>query len=287
MEYTRNELEKYKLSWDRNPMFPFYVNKRENIGQLITPHWHNEFEFFYLEKGQAQCQLNSSSFILNSGEALAINKEIIHSATALNNSSCSLYSIIFNLNLIKNRFKDDCEIKYMDPLYNNKFQIKPCIINNDHPVIKILKEIITIMENKNTAYKLKIKSLLLNIFYILIKTGEMTEDNELDNNRIKKILAYIHDNYNKEISLKEMADILELNKCYFLRYFKKQTGKTPIEYLNYYRINKAKEIFQQTDKQVMQVALDVGFNNLSYFIKVFKKHMNCTPLEYKNQSKNN
>ena len=59
------------------------------------------------------------------------------------------------------------------------------------------------------------------------------------------------------------------------------TGKTPIAYLNYYRIECAGELLKLTDKTVTEVAMSCGFNDMSYFSKQFKRYKNVSPLKYK------
>lgn len=72
-----------------------------------------------------------------------------------------------------------------------------------------------------------------------------------------------------------------------VRLFKETIGKTPIEYLNAYRINVACEQIKYLDKQITEVALDCGFTDLSYFTKVFKKYMGITPSEYLKRNRHN
>jgi AraC-like DNA-binding protein len=76
-----------------------------------------------------------------------------------------------------------------------------------------------------------------------------------------------------------------MNERYFCRYFKKMTQKTPVEYLNYYRIECAAEELQNSAKPVTEVALDCGFANLSYFIRVFRHWKGQTPGQFRQHCK--
>jgi len=77
------------------------------------------------------------------------------------------------------------------------------------------------------------------------------------------------------------------NQQYFVRFFKENTGKTPVSYINSYRVYKACELFRTSDLSVLEVAYECGFENVGYFIRTFKKQMNMTPLKYKMNIKNN
>lgn len=62
------------------------------------------------------------------------------------------------------------------------------------------------------------------------------------------------------------------------------THRTPIEYLNYYRLERASYLLTSTDLPVTQVAMDCGFNDLSYFIRSFKKYRGITPKKYRDRA---
>lgn len=290
----KRELEEKR---SRGPMFPLQIyknggNLNEESGEIIAPHWHNEVELILLTKGRASFKLDSSRFELKSDQLLIANKGVIHSGTARKNNSCEWYAIVFELELLNSRIEDNCQLKYLNPLLNNKYILKPFISGEDdfsENIIKITKQIIKQYYKREKGYEMKIKSLLFDLFYQYITNNKIDIVKKKSHHkmmRLKQVLAYIHDNYDKKIRLKEIAEIANLNQQYFSRFFKREIKKTPIEYINFYRVNKAKQLLQGTDSQIMEIAFDVGFNNFSYFIKVFKKFVDCTPMEYKEKLEN-
>lgn len=85
----------------------------------------------------------------------------------------------------------------------------------------------------------------------------------------------------ENISLEDMAKTIRMNEKYFCKFFKDITKKTPMEYLNHYRIECACEKIKFFDSSITDVAYDCGFNDTSYFTKVFKKYNSgMTPREY-------
>ena len=81
-------------------------------------------------------------------------------------------------------------------------------------------------------------------------------------------------------SLQEMADSVNMSSKYFCRFFQEMTHRTPVDYLNYYRIERASYDLLTTDQSITEVAFNSGFNDLSYFIKTFKKYKGTTPKQY-------
>ncbi|MFE5317549.1 AraC family transcriptional regulator [Paenibacillus sp. NPDC056579] len=94
---------------------------------------------------------------------------------------------------------------------------------------------------------------------------------------------YVSLHLDKRISLEEVADHLFLNSSYFSRLFKKETGETFIEYVTRMKMNRAKELLDQTNHPVGKICEMLGYDNQSYFIKIFKASVGVTPLEYRGQ----
>ena len=99
-------------------------------------------------------------------------------------------------------------------------------------------------------------------------------------NSIKNVLSYISENYDSNISLDMLAKIAGMNPKYFCRYFRSMTERTPIDYLNYYRIECACEMLTTKNISVKEAAISCGFNDESYFIKIFHKYKGITPKQF-------
>lgn len=99
--------------------------------------------------------------------------------------------------------------------------------------------------------------------------------------RLKSVLSYIHKRYPEPLKLKELADEANMSEGHFCRFFKQMVQKSPVDYINYYRISQACVQLENTDHKIVDIAMDVGFEHLSYFITTFKKHKNITPSQYR------
>ena len=97
---------------------------------------------------------------------------------------------------------------------------------------------------------------------------------------IKSVLSYISENYYQNINLENLSRIAGMNPKYVCRYFRSMTERTPIDYLNYYRIECACEMLSTKDISVKEVAISCGFNDESYFIKTFSKYKGITPKQF-------
>jgi len=105
----------------------------------------------------------------------------------------------------------------------------------------------------------------------------------LEEERMTNILNYTFESYQNPVSIDQVADIANMTNQAFCRYFKKHTRKSYINFLNEVRINAAKQLLNDKRQSIAEIAIAVGFNNLSNFNRFFKKITNTTPSKYRKQ----
>ena len=98
---------------------------------------------------------------------------------------------------------------------------------------------------------------------------------------VKKAIDYTIENYTDDINLNHISNYLNISKSYFCNLFKVETGKTYSQFLNEIRISESKKLLSETNLNMLDIALSVGFNSQNYFTMIFKKLTNKTPLEFR------
>lgn len=112
---------------------------------------------------------------------------------------------------------------------------------------------------------------------------EQAEETASQNNTyFLKIMKYINTYYNENITLKDVAKVVNLNPNYISQLFKKSAGTTFSHYLTSLRITNAKKMLTATDTSINDISMQTGFNDYFYFLKTFKKYTGNTPSEYRN-----
>lgn len=102
--------------------------------------------------------------------------------------------------------------------------------------------------------------------------------------KVNRALQFIYRHYREPLSLAGIAKISEASPGYLSRRFKQETGETIFEFINRYRIRMARVYLRYQPKSMMDVALGVGFNDVTYFNRVFKRYVGITPLAYMRSS---
>lgn len=190
--------------------------------------------------------------------------------------------------------------KLLEDVYNENFKViqlsgqisRILIYNIISTVLKIMNDLmidLTKFEDANILLKLYHTETVNDIFSSLITTYriicDIVNQNKKSNNRLlfEKIENFLKDNFdNSEISLEYIALKFNLSTGYLSRFFKEHSGVNLIDYLHKLRIEKAKEIFSESDNILVQdVALKVGYSNSGALIRAFNKYEGITPGEYK------
>lgn len=100
---------------------------------------------------------------------------------------------------------------------------------------------------------------------------------------ITKVQQYMEKNYNKTITMTEMAGLSNMSPRNLIRRFEQATSNTPLEYLQRFRIENAKKMLENRNDGIEQIAMKCGYEDMSFFRKVFKRHVGMTPREYKDK----
>lgn len=118
-----------------------------------------------------------------------------------------------------------------------------------------------------------------------ILTSSKFDSNEIarasKSRRIAKVCKYIETNFQTQIKLKDVADLLNMSESAFSHFFKKRTKCTYIDYLTNIRIAKSCQLLSETTQNVAEICYESGFENMSNFMRIFKRKKNVTPAKYR------
>ncbi|AST57927.1 response regulator containing CheY-like receiver domain and AraC-type DNA-binding domain [Thermoanaerobacterium thermosaccharolyticum] len=148
-------------------------------------------------------------------------------------------------------------------------------------LIKLSNEFSTkISKLESITHMKKLISDYIDIIFNMIKLYKPYEPS-----LIKEVIRYIDENYNKNITLEDVAKYIHLSPQYFSRYFKKTMNMNFIDYISKIRINYSKKLLSETDLSINSIALKVGYLDPSYFCKVFKKIEGTSPHNFRKNLK--
>ena len=266
---------------------PFSTYHIENAGRSfqIPVHWHDEFEIIYVRSGFLTVSISGESYIGKTGDAFVVSPGNLH-LMGSQTGTVDYYTFLFPLKYISFRTDDMLDEKLLEPLNSGHLMICPRV--ND-TAKELCEQLIKIYEAKNDESESKIttqvrtKIILLQFILEMWKKGFVIENDTSGRNIVEKeMVSYIQQNFTGKISLREFGEQFHLSEKYISRYFKEHFHITLSQYVTYLRLEHAKQLLQDTDIPVTDVAMQSGYQNVSYFIRSFKKTYGISPLKYRN-----
>jgi len=260
---------------------------REELPRFVVPcHFHPSIEIMYITSGSGIRFVGDNIENYEPGDVCMIGPNLIHEwrsnddLSSQNNASCYCLFFkkeVFNGSMIQlpemEAVKKLLELSELGLKFHGQAREQLTIrIQNGENLQGLSKltnllEILDIMAN-TTEYSILSSSIFLN------------SNAKNDYIRFNKIHQFMIQNFNRQITLDEIANVANLSIPAFCRYFKKRTTKTFTQSLNEIRIGQAKKLIIEGKYKISSICTVVGFYNMSNFIEQFKKLTNMLPSEY-------
>ncbi len=265
---------------NREQEFPVDIfirdSRKENI--MADPHWHDCYEILYILSGTAEQQINNRYFKAKKNDLVILNEGDIHSTYCDPEEETRILVIKFLPEIVDSVHPKSFESKYILSFLNYRSE-SICHLTdtaiNSAVVYRLMMGLYQEFEEKRTGYEIYIKGYIYQLIASLIRNGIIGNYGSAagDDGIIKLdvLFKYIEKNYNTEINLQKAADILNLSYSYFSRYFKKITGRTFKEYIDFVRICEVEKLILSGNANISQAAYEAGFCNVSSFNRVFKR----------------
>ena len=243
-------------------------------------HWHTHYEIMRIISGSFHLTLDNETFTYRAGDVIFITGGVLHGGEPEN---CIYECIVFDLDML---MKDNhaCA-NTIQSIMNGEIRVHTHISEKCDKILPVMEKLSAVLSGKKTGYEFMTQGYLYLLLGTIIeeKLYERSVHDLLTTGRlnsIKDVLDYISDNYSDSISLERLAKIAGMNPRYFCRYFRSMTGRTPIDYLNYYRIECACEMLSTKNISIKETAISCGFSDESYFVKTFRKYKDTTPKQF-------
>lgn len=254
-------------------------------------HYHHEVEICYVKSGEGQRIVGDNVDQFQKNDLVLLGSNLPHtwvSSDVFNNSNSKMevfvvqFTIETLLNIESQAFSHIKKL-LIDARRGISFKSSKTVrklLLDIHEASTDYEKAMALTEVLNTMALSRNKEYLTSSFYTL-------ENNHKSEMQMTKVCDYIHKNYREQINISDLADLINMNTTSFCRFFKRNTGKTCIQFINDLRINYAASLLLISKRKIFEVAYDSGFQSLTHFNKTFKKTMEKTPLDYQNEYANN
>lgn len=261
---------------------PFFLNKL---------HYHAEIELVYIVKGSGRLFIGDSTDYFKSGDMTMVGENLPHLwrsdeeyLSGKATSKCEAFVIHFSADCLGAAFfhlPENIQILALLERAKRGIAIKGA---TKQEVVSLMREMLNAPPTRRIILLVKI----LDIISASTNTTTICRQNAnadfspSDSERINAVYQYIIQNFDRKLSLKEIAAVAHLSPNSFCRYFKSRIKKSFSQFLIEIRIGHACQLLAETEKSVAEICFQCGYNNFSNFNKHFKFITKTTPLQYRN-----
>jgi len=265
--------------------YPFRLVENTADEFRYPMHWHNAAELVYNAAGTCCISVAGSDYSLEGGELLLIPAGEIHEIISCSKNG-KRYFIQFDISSLDGFGGINDVRPFMEKII--KIGAGTCPQLKDS-VEKCVMDLIREYESKDYAYALSINARIFDIIVLISRSqagslpdaGSTRSRTVAGLKQINKAFEYIERNYPQQITLKDISQAVGFSEYYFSRLFKEYTGQSFLSYLNTYRVKQAAKLLKSTERPVLEIALDTGFNSLTTFNRIFRKIKGCSPSYYR------
>ncbi|MBC7960296.1 MAG: AraC family transcriptional regulator [Vallitaleaceae bacterium] len=162
-------------------------------------------------------------------------------------------------------------------------QENPILKINENPkILSLLQDILIVLRTGYTQSNLLLStSYLINILTYLNSLSMSEGLNKDGNMTVEKVITYMLDNINSNLTLEQLSHYASLSKYHFIHLFKEKTGYSPMNYFIRLKMHKACEMLGNSSVKVSSVGTTLGFSNPYYFSNTFKRVIGKSPQHYR------
>lgn len=293
-DFLSDEQFQHKISYP-NPLlaYTFYHTKVENGRPDVLFHWHNELEINYVHTGSARYHIDYDYFDSQEGDIIFIRPNAPHSIHPIEDKHHQTDSFLFHLDMIGYSILDKASLLYLQPLQNSTFKFVPRLSKDQEgydQIKAVLFDIFELVKTEPPYFELPLKAKLNELLYLLYRhhyiVKKTSDDLYRKNEKIRDLIDYIHHHYRDNLSIDFLANYMGYSKTHFMTVFKQHTGTSCTDFIIQVRLKKASDLLLNSIKPILEIATEVGFNNLSNFNRQFKAYYFLTPSQYRKQFKN-
>ena len=265
------------------PIAHYYVDEKHPRYRMPM-HWHIECELLRVISGRFELYLDDARLSAGEGDLIVIGKGAVHGGEP---SDCVYECVVFDPGSLLLRVEACAQA--LSPLISRSVWVKNDASLANQAILEPAGRLFDCLRRAQSGYAIQAVGCLFELFAMLTGAQDgpcVTLSPPVDRRKTEQLepaLKYIESHYGQHISLDTLARLAGLSPKYFCRYFRAIVHRSPIDYLNFYRVERASFLLSSSDMTVAEVAYHCGFNDSSFFIKQFRHYKGMTPRRYREE----
>lgn len=229
-------------------------------------------KFYFICDGEGWLKIGEREFHPKPGQMFLMPAGVIQSYSTISKNTFIKYWCHFTATIGDVNIFDVIQLPYSMDVKDRRL------------LERLFHDLIKHNESCEMSAPLKVKSLLLEIIAHFIENTVVENINLSTSNEVEKlnsVLNHINRNLSRNFTIEQLAQIAHFHPNYFIRFFRKHMGISPMHYINKMRIEKAKRLLDSTGLTVTEIADSVGIYDVYYLSRLFKDYTGFSPTEYR------
>ena len=235
-------------------------------GHSFGPYLRDHFLLVFVENGDAELYTSDSTYDVNDHDLIVFYPDSKIFYEVRKNSDWRIWWMGISGNDVYSFF-ETFGVSPRSPVLH---------VGNHREVLSCFNEMYETMNSNHLEQKTMGLSLMYKIFSVLAHNAP-----EIKSSAIRNAVYYMNYHYDTIKNVSEVASMFGMSRNSFLTLFKKETGKSPVNYLEDLRFARACELLENTDLSVKSIAFSIGFGDPLYFSRFFKKYSGMSPGNYR------
>ncbi|MCR8632732.1 AraC family transcriptional regulator [Paenibacillus radicis (ex Xue et al. 2023)] len=280
--------------------FPFHIAQYPfRAEEMVEPHSHEFVELVYVAEGSGRHDYRGDTYRIYEGDVFVIEPDAEHSYKGGKDPNLTVYNVLFAPSILSNELQmlstvdSFVDFFYVEPFLRQSVHFQSHLNVEPHDQLEmkhLLGRILSEYKEKKPGYRLLVKTRLIELFVFLSRCYDRSLHRPMtvlapEREVMKRMVEFIETHHARPLSLDQVSRLCSMSQSSFTAKFKQHIGKTFIEYRNEARIAMAKKLLLASDAGTLQIAGQVGFDDLSFFNKVFKQLVGVTPGQFRRAAK--
>ena len=278
MRKNENDRLQQDVSYAAEDFRIYAVDKRASLSGRA---FHEAIEIKYVYEGAIMQMINSEVIIAREGTITVVNPYELHTNMETDRYGGRYFLIMVDLDFFVFNNPTGLDLR---ELLLTKGQYFCHVIRDDPRMGQIIGEVVRELEERKEHYRSMVYHLMSEFFTLLLRNALCTEGSRLLSKEglkrahlLAPALSKIFKEYDRRLSIDELAELCNVSKYYFCRLFKEEMGMTAVEYITKHRISLAEALLREGKKSIEEIAYLCGFEDISYFYRCYKKVKGVSP----------
>ncbi|OCT15766.1 AraC family transcriptional regulator [Paenibacillus pectinilyticus] len=259
-------------------------------GFYMPFHRHDATEIMYTIQGFCNVEIvlsptNTARVRLKKGEFILLNANIAHRLIVEDEEPCRMLNVEFRFTAHQGDLPSIQQLAFAEKQLASLLEVQTSylVLRDPDEVYHVMKSLVLELDRTADKSETMIQLLISQLLIRIARLRRETVSSSLVQSEwyAKVSMDYMHQNYDREIQVKDIAAAVNLHPGYLQRIFKTVTGQTLMAYLTNIRMEKAQMLLLETDVPIADISDYIGIGSRQYFHMLFKTHTNLTPTDYR------